>query len=82
MVVVVCGGSGVRRVCCVCGVCSMCDMCDMCGVCDVCVSECQSVVNSNKRRHAAVATMSFVKVAKCLHDCSKCGFPWRVRSDF
>ena len=41
---------------CVCVVCVVCVTC-------VCVFECQSVVNSNKRGHAAGATASFAKVA-------------------
>ena len=42
----------------------VCDLCGVCGVCDMCVFECQSVVNSNKRGHAAGVTLSFVKVAR------------------
>ena len=35
-------------------------MCDMCGMCDMCVFECQSVLNSNKRGHAAGVTTTFI----------------------
>ena len=41
-----------------------CVVCVVCVTCVVCVFECQSVVNSNKRGHAAGVTEIFVKVAK------------------